>query len=120
MDQTMQQQVQPQAVYQQPLKQTHPATPVYHQAVQPFQTAYPAVPTTSFLGLDVQNSNFWKGALLGAAVTLLVTNESVQKGVIKTVSKLTAAAQCGVEEMKEKFEDAKAEAKAETKTEAEK
>ena len=102
MDQTMQQQVQPQAVYQQPLQQMHPATPVYQQAVQPVrtaypavhpvQTAYPAVPTTSFLGLDVQDSNFWKGALLGAAVTLLVTNESVQKGVIKTVSKLTTAA----------------------------
>lgn len=92
-------------LYQQPAAQ-----PVYQQAVQP---AYPAVPTTSFLGLDVQDSQFWKGALLGAAVTLLVTNESVQKGLVKTVSKLTLAAQSGMEEMKEKFEDAKAEAHAE-------
>ena len=107
-DQTTQQQVQPQMVYQQPA-----ATPVYQQPVQP---VYPALPATSVLGLDVQDSQFWKGALLGAAVTLLVTNESVQKGVVKTVSKLTLAAQSGIEEMKEKFEDAKAEAEAETKT----
>ncbi len=106
-DQTVQQQVQPQMAYQQP------ATPVYQQ---PAQAAYPAVPTTSILGLDVQDSQFWKGVLLGAAVTLLVTNETVQKSVVKTVSKLTLAAQCGIEEMKEKFEDAKAEAHAETAT----
>ena len=105
-DQTAQQQVQPQMVYQQPT-----ATPVYQQQVQP---VYPAPPTTSVLGLDVQDSQFWKGALLGAAVTLLVTNESVQKGVVKTLSKLTLAAQSGIEEMKEKFEDAKAEVRAET------
>ncbi|HHB77174.1 MAG TPA: YtxH domain-containing protein [Desulfobulbus sp.] len=109
-DQTLQQQVQPQPVYQQPV----PA-PVYQQPVQP---TYPVAPTTSLLGLDVQDTQFWKGALLGAAVTLLVTNESVQKGVVKTVSKLTLAAQSGVEEMKEKFEDAKAEAEAETKASA--
>ncbi len=99
---------QPQMFYQQ-----QPATPVYQQ---PAQLAYPAAPTTSTLGLDIQNSQFWKGALLGAAVALLVTNETVQKGVVKTVSKLTLAAQCGIEEIKEKFEDAKAEAHAETGT----
>lgn len=100
-----QQQVQPQMVYQQP------ATPVYQQ---PVQAVAPVAPTTSILGLDVQDSTFWKGALLGAAVAMLVTNESVQKGVVKTVSKVTAAAQSGLEEMKEKFEDAKAEAVAES------
>ncbi len=109
-DQTVQQQVQPQMVYQQPA-----ATPVYQQAVQP---VYPVAPTTSTLGLDMQDSQFWKGALLGAAVALLVTNESIQKGVVKTVSKLTLAAQSGMEEMKEKFEDAKAEAQAETSPKA--
>jgi hypothetical protein len=106
-DQIVQQQVQPQMVYQQP------TTPVYQQTV-PVQAVAPVAPTTSILGLDVQDTTFWKGALLGAAVAMLVTNESVQKGVVKTVSKLTAAAQSGVEEMKEKFEDAKAEAIAET------
>ena len=115
-DPILQQQLQPQMVYQQPA-----TAPVYQQPVMP---TYPAVPATSFLGLDVQDSQFWKGALLGTAITLLVTNESIQKGVVKTVSRLTLAAQSGIEEMKEKFEDARAEAQAETtpapKAEAEK
>ena len=95
-DQTVQQQVQPQMVYQQPA-----ATPVYQQAVQP---VYPAAPTTSILGLDVQDSQFWKGALLGAAVALLVTNESVQKGVVKTVSKLSGKA---LEQVEKAYQTAK-------------
>jgi hypothetical protein len=94
-----QQQTQPQMTYQQPVQLTPVVSPTSALA-SPF-------------GLDIKDSQFWKGALLGAAVILLVTNESVQKGVVKTVSKLTAAAQSGIEEMKEKFEDAKAEAKAE-------
>ncbi|PIE65360.1 MAG: hypothetical protein CSA26_03285 [Desulfobacterales bacterium] len=98
------QQVQPQMNYQQPVQ------PVFQQAVQP------TVPSQSVLGLNVQDSQFWKGALIGAAVALLVTNESVQKGVVKTVSKLSAAAQSGIEEMKEKFEDAKAEVQAEAES----
>lgn len=105
----MTEQVQPQMVYQQP------ATPVYQQSVQ----ALPPVAPTTVLGFDVQDSQFWKGALLGAAITLLVTNETVQKGVVKTVSKLTLAAQSGIEEMKEKIEDAKAEAEAETVSKSE-
>ncbi|PID76574.1 MAG: hypothetical protein CSB24_05895 [Deltaproteobacteria bacterium] len=84
----------------------------YQQPVQPTATSS-TLPAASALGVDVQDTTFWKGALIGAAVTLLVTNETVQKGVVKTVSKLTMAAQTGIEEMKEKYEDAKAEAKAE-------
>ncbi len=99
------------------LYQQQAPTPVYYpqQPLYTQQAVYPA-PTSSLLGVNVQDSQFWKGALIGAAVTLLLTNESVQKGVVKTVSKVTAAAQCGIEEMKEKFEDAKAEAMAETET----
>ncbi|MCG8549715.1 MAG: hypothetical protein MI799_04850 [Desulfobacterales bacterium] len=69
--------------------------------------------TSTFLGLDAGSATFWKGAILGAGVALLVTNETVQKAVIKTVSKGMAAASAGVEELKEKFEDAKAEVEAE-------
>nr|WP_320189922.1 hypothetical protein [uncultured Desulfobacter sp.] len=77
-------------------------------AVQQASTA----PST-FLGLDAGSSTFWKGAILGAGVALLVTSETVQKAVVKTVSKGMAAASAGVEELKEKFEDAKAEVEAE-------
>lgn len=69
--------------------------------------------TSAFLGLDAGSATFWKGAILGAGVALLVTSETVQKAVVKTVSKGMAAASAGVEELKEKFEDAKAEVEAE-------
>ncbi len=59
------------------------------------------------------SSAFWKGALLGAGVALLVTNDTVQKTVVKAVSRAMEVAVSGVEEIKEKFEDARAEAEAE-------
>jgi hypothetical protein len=90
---------------------TQQAQAYYQQATQP---VYPVKPAASFLGLDMRDNQFWKGMLIGAAVTLLVTNETVQKGVVKAIAKATAAAQSGIEEMKEKFEDAKAEAVAES------
>jgi len=93
------------------VEQNNSAQAYYQQVVQPLA---PAAPANSFLGLDMQSNQFWKGALIGAAVALLLTNESVQKGVVKAIAKVTAAAQSGIEEMKEKFEDAKAEAIAET------
>ncbi len=98
-------------IYQQPVYQQVPNN--QQPTAQYVQTAYPVNQDSSLFSLNVQDTQFWKGALLGAAVALLVTNETVQKGVVKTASKLTAAAQSGIEEVKEKFEDAKAEAKAE-------
>jgi len=78
----------------------------------PQNPAAPPAPST-FLGLDAGSSTFWTGAILGAGLALLVTSETVQKAVVKTVSKGMAAASAGVEEFKEKFEDAKAEVEAE-------
>lgn len=87
---------------------------VYYQAQDSSQQIQSSVPaTSSFLGLDASSSTFWKGALLGAGLALIVTNETVQKAVVKTVSKGIAAASSGFEEVKEKFEDAKAEVEAE-------
>ena len=77
-------------------------------AVQQTPTA-----TSTFLGLNAASSTFWKGVIFGTGVALLVTSETVQKAVVKTVSKGMAAATAGVEELKEKFEDAKAEVEAE-------
>ena len=62
-----------------------------------------------FLGMNFRDEQFWKGALLGAAVALLVTNETVQKSVIKGAAKVISAVQGGVQEVKEKFEDVRAE-----------
>ncbi|MGI6657074.1 MAG: YtxH domain-containing protein [Desulfobulbus sp.] len=77
------------------------------------QSLSPLRPSGTLPGLDMRNTQFWKGVAIGAAVALLITNESVQKGVVKVLAKATTAAQCGIEEIKEKFEDAKAEAQAE-------
>ena len=82
--------------------------PLQNPGVQP----YPLVPAqATFLGLNLRDQQLWKGALVGAGLTLLVTNDSVQKAVMKGVSSIFSAAKSGVEEMKEKYEDIQAEMK---------
>ncbi|AXX93084.1 hypothetical protein AMOL_2131 [Malaciobacter molluscorum LMG 25693] len=61
---------------------------------------------------QAQNSfstgDFVKGALIGAAVTYFLTNKGAQENIMKAVSKGTQLFQAGMEEMKERMEDAKA------------
>ncbi|MBP1680328.1 MAG: hypothetical protein H6Q35_667 [Proteobacteria bacterium] len=52
---------------------------------------------------------FVVGALIGAVGAYLLTNEKAQKNLFKTIAKGTEMFQAGIEEMKERFEDAKAE-----------
>ena len=88
-----------------------PHDPGLHDVSQ-LGSSYPQPGTpanTSIFGVDFRDQHFWKGALLGAAVTLIVTNDSVQKAVIKTATKLYGAVQGGAQEIKEKFEDIQAE-----------
>ncbi len=59
--------------------------------------------------LNFRSDQFWKGAVLGTAVTLLVTNETVQKTLMKGAAKVLTLAQAGIGEAKEKFEDIQAE-----------
>ena len=58
------------------------------------------------------NGDFIKGALIGAAVTFLLTNKGTQESLMKAASKGSELFQAGMEEMKERFEDAKAAAEA--------
>lgn len=58
------------------------------------------------------NGDFVKGALIGAAVTFLLTNKGAQESIIKAVSKGNEFFQAGMEEMKERYEDAKAQMEA--------
>ena len=51
--------------------------------------------------LNLDDSEFWKGALIGAATVLLLTNESVQNTLFKTGAKAKEAVQSGVEKVKE-------------------
>lgn len=66
----------------------------------------------SLLG-SFDTSNFIKGALVGAVGAYLLTNENAQKTIFKNIAKGTEMFQAGIEEMKERFEDAKAEMDAE-------
>ena len=71
------------------------------------------MPTTQPLPNDSSaTADFIKGALIGAAVTYLLTNEKVQDALFKTAAKTSGMFQAGMEEVKERYEDAKAEAAA--------
>jgi len=56
--------------------------------------------------LNLDDSEFRKGALIGAAAVLLLTNESVQSMLFKTGAIAKEAVQGGVEKVKESASDA--------------
>ena len=58
----------------------------------------------------VNNGDFLKGALIGAAATYILTNENAQRAIFKGFAKISTLFECGLEELKERYEDAKAEA----------
>jgi len=81
----------------------------YYQGGAPHpQAQYQA--QTPFLNFG--SDRFLKGLLIGAAAAYLLTNESVQRGAIKGVVKAWSMLQGGVEEIKERFQDAEAEIRA--------
>ena len=69
-------------------------------------------PTTSNLLGSFDSSKFLLGAIVGAVGAYILTNENAQKTIFKTVAKGSALFSAGIEEMKERFEDAKAEMEA--------
>ena len=50
--------------------------------------------------LNLDDSEFWKGALVGAAAVLLLTNESVQGALFKTGARAKEAVGSGIDKMK--------------------
>jgi hypothetical protein len=68
--------------------------------------------TNNLLG-SFDTKQFLVGALVGVAGAYLLTNEKAQKAIFKTVAKGGAMFSAGLEEMKERFEDAQAELEAE-------
>lgn len=56
------------------------------------------------------SGDFIKGALIGAAATYILTNEHAQRAIFKGFAKISTLFECGLEELKERYEDAKAEA----------
>ncbi|MDA3967492.1 MULTISPECIES: YtxH domain-containing protein [Helicobacter] len=55
--------------------------------------------------------DFIKGALIGAVATFLLTNENAQRTLFKGFAKVSELFEAGIEELKERYEDAKAEVK---------
>jgi len=58
------------------------------------------------------NGDFVKGALIGAGVAFLLTNKTTQQAIFNGVSKGSELVQAGIEELKERMEDAKAQMEA--------
>jgi hypothetical protein len=58
--------------------------------------------------LNFEDTEFWKGALVGAAVVLLFTNESVQNALFKTGVKAKDEVEKGMDGIKAKAEGARA------------
>jgi hypothetical protein len=58
---------------------------------------------------EFSNSCYLKGLLIGTGITLLITNSTVQKALVRGVVKIWSLVQGGVEEVKEQFLDAHAE-----------
>lgn len=61
---------------------------------------------------NVGNERFLRGLLMGAAATYILTNEKVQRSTIKGMVRVWSTLQGGVEELKERFQDAEAELRA--------
>ena len=59
------------------------------------------------------NSSYLKGLLLGAGATLILTNSTVQKAMVRSAVKVWSFFQGGMEEVKEQFRDVQAEMSAE-------
>lgn len=83
-----------------------PAAGVPVQRV-PALATHPAQPLFNF-----GNDRFMRGLLIGAAAAYLLTNEDVQRTVIKGAVKVWSTVQGGIEEAKERFRDAEAELQA--------
>ena len=59
------------------------------------------------------NNDFLKGALIGAAVTFLLSNKGAQDSLMKVVTKGSELFQAGIEEVKERYEDVRAQMESE-------
>ena len=65
--------------------------------------------------LNFQDDQFWKGAMVGAVAALLLTSETVQSSLTKTVGSMFATAQSGAEKVTKTFKEATEEVKKEKK-----
>ena len=60
-------------------------------------------------GSQNTQKDFVKGVLIGAVATFILTNENAQRAIFKGFAKVSGLFEAGIEELKERYEDAKAE-----------
>ena len=82
--------------------------PYINQNFNPLQNSQQTNTTQS----TFSNGDFIKGALLGAALTYFLTNKNAQEGLFKAFGKGSELFSAGIEELKERYEDAKAQMQA--------
>ncbi|MFW5816027.1 MAG: hypothetical protein ACOCVP_04140 [Wenzhouxiangella sp.] len=63
--------------------------------------------------LDFEDTDFWKGALVGAAAVLLLTNETVQQSLFKSGVKARDVVEKGLDSLRPRPAEDKTEAAAE-------
>ena len=83
--------------------------PYINQNFNPLQQSIPA---SSSVQSGFNNGAFIKGALIGALATYLITNKNAQETIMKTIGKGSELFSAGIEELKERYEDAKAQMQA--------
>lgn len=105
----------PYASHPQPYMHTQPHAHM-HNPPHPQDAHYGTYGLGSFF--NFRDERFVKGAITGAALTFLLTNESLQKNTLKSVIKFWHLLQGSVEEMKERIQDIDAEIKAEEQQKA--
>lgn len=64
---------------------------------------------SSFFNSGNTQNDFLKGAFIGAVATFILTNKDAQKAIFKGFAKISNLFEMGIEELKERYEDAKAE-----------
>ncbi len=64
---------------------------------------------SSFFNSGNSQQDFLKGAFIGAVATFILTNKDAQRAIFKGFAKISSLFEMGIEELKERYEDAKAE-----------
>jgi len=78
-------------------------------AIQPYPYQEDTPPGIFAEWFNFSDACYLKGFLVGAGITFLVTNPTIQKAVVRGVINLMSVVQGGVEEVKEQIKDIKAE-----------
>lgn len=73
------------------------------------QSQTPLLPAAGTITHTLRNGHFLGGLAAGAVIALVLSNEGVQRALFRGVARIATAARAGVEEVKERFNDAEAE-----------